>query len=203
MLFFAAPFRLTMVTSVRALKRPSLVSPSLWFVTGWLIKIFQDELSLSSLHFNLRSTGGACLDVFFWDSFFVWMRSSHFFWRKDYCRWQIYKDPLVIRFKPASLEKLRLWPFVPAILANEEGTKRLALSTFFGLVMRKINSADAPNENVIHRRVTVKIQKQTGRMLEEAFYPILSAAFENDLFSNTLIWGWFPMSFNHFEYFDG
>lgn len=83
-------------------------------------------------------------------------------------RWRIYEDPHFDSFYPASLEKLRLWPFVPAILANEEGTKCLALSTSFAYsALRKINSADAKS---------VKIQKQTGGMLRWRRHSILYLA---------------------------
>ena len=123
----------------------------------WLVwyDISKDEFSLSCFYFYLRSPRRFCLMIFF-ESFLFWEWDPHIFLEKGlgdgYMR-TLHFDS----FYPASLEKLRLRPFVPAILANEEGTKCLALSISFAYsALRKINSADAKS---------VKIQKQTGGML--------------------------------------
>lgn len=91
----AAPFRLTMVTSVRALKRHLM--GLIWYIKGWILI----ELFL----FLFEITKKILFNVFFWEFVVLRMRSSHFFLEKGLGDGYM-RTPILTRF---TQHHLRSW----------------------------------------------------------------------------------------------
>lgn len=90
-----SPFRLTMVTSVRALKRHLI--GLIWYIKGWvLIELFL---------FLFEITKKILLNDFFWEIFVLRMRSSHFFLEKGLGDGYM-RTPILTRF---TQHHLRSW----------------------------------------------------------------------------------------------